>query len=135
MQVRHVLGKTRQAFTPDRVLDQHKGLKCSTVAIQCILVGFDRADDQFNRVIFHIHPGHIRSLVVIGLQGLGTQLQVSGKFFVFRQGRCLYEQFSYFVDLCFECLAVRHQYQRIIGIPFNDGVQAVLTFLLPGFEF
>ena len=62
------------------------------IAEQAILIGFDGADHQFDRVGLDVHPGHIALLVIIGQQCIRSEHQVVGKPFVLGQIRRLAKQ-------------------------------------------
>ena len=109
LQVGHELGKTRQALAPGHVLQQHEGLKGRAIAVEAVLVGLNRADDQLDGVVFHVHPGHVGGLVVIGQQRRGAQIQVTGELRIFRQAGSLPQQRRNLVNLFAKGLAVGDQ--------------------------
>jgi hypothetical protein len=57
----------------------------SLVPEQPVFVVLDRPDHHIDRVVFHLEPGEIAGLVVVGLEGPGAKLEVATQSRVFGQ--------------------------------------------------
>jgi hypothetical protein len=77
LQLRAAGGEALQAGAPLHVLDEHEALVRGLVAVALVLVGLDRPDDHVDRVVLHVHPGHVAGLVLVGAQGFGAEREVA----------------------------------------------------------
>ncbi len=72
LQIGQESGVARQPLAPLHVLDQHVTGEAGFGAEQLVLVRFDRADDDVETVVLHVHPGHVAGLVVVALHRVGA---------------------------------------------------------------
>ncbi len=100
-------GVFREALAPVLVLDEDVGLEGGLAAEECVLVGFDRTDDDVEGVVLHVHPGHVAGTVLIGQQGGGTKVEIPAQFLVLGEPGGQFELHGRGAGLIDEIVAVR----------------------------
>ena len=127
LQLRKETRKLGQPFTPRQVLDQHVGLVGRAVPVELVLVGLDRANDDVDLVVLHVHPGQIAGLVAIGDEGVGAQVQIILKLRVVRVARRLAQKARGAFELQRVGHVVRNDSQAAFVVTADQRVEAVLA--------
>ena len=65
-----------QPLAPFPILHKDEGLVAGFIPEELIFIRLDGPDDHIDPVVFHLHPGKVAGLVLIGQEGVRPELQV-----------------------------------------------------------
>ena len=129
------LDELSQVVAPFLVLDKDESLVGRFVAEESILIVLDRTDNEVEFAFLHIHPSHIGSEIVVGLESLAAFGKVFFQASIFGEIDSLTEELVNLSELFLVSLAIRDDLEGAVFVAADNGVLAFLFRVLESLEF
>ena len=130
MQLRQHCSKLCKFAALNLIFHQNESLVCSLCTKQTVFIILDRTDNKIQTTVFHVHPSHVRSKIIISLESLLSLLKILFQTRIFCKANRLIQQLTNLVYLFLILFSVPlyHKFSALISSQNSVKTTLVLVF-------